>query len=223
MNNEARANRLAGWNGLVFSVLSLIVIPLVVTPPPALGATGEAFAAWYTQHRAGFLLGNYLGIVAFIPGFVQLAVLAARIRAREGAGGWLGPFVLASGTFAYAVFACSLVAFQALPFLVDPGASQAMFAVGTLGAVWFALDGLAAIPMILAVGWAALATQALPRWFAHLSWPLAALALLMSFGGLVEEPAWLAGGGAATFAGFVAFFAWTFALGVLFLRAGRSG
>jgi hypothetical protein len=221
---EPRALRVAGFCGLVFSVLSLIVIPLVVTPPtppPALGATAEVFAAWYAQHRGGFLIGNYLGIAAFTPGFVQLAVLAARIRAREGASGWMAPFVLASGTFTYAVFACSLVAFQALPFLVDPKASQAMLAMGTFGSVWFALDGLAALPMIVAVGWATLATQALPRWFAHLSWAVAALALLMSLGGLVDQPVWLAGGGTATFVGFVAFFVWTFVLGVVFLRLDR--
>ena len=216
--SDPRADRVAGWSGIVFSVLSLIVIPLVVTPPPALGATAEGFAAWYSEHRLGFLVGNYLGIAAFVPGFVQLAVLAARIRARDEPSGWLASFVLASGTFTYAVFACSLVAFQALPFLADPKTPQATLAVGTLGAIWFALDGLVAVPLILAVGWATLATGALPRWFAHLSWAIASLALLMSLGGIVDRPAWLAGGGPATFAGFVGFFVWTFVLGVLFLR-----
>src|SRR5262245_27400105 len=111
---ERRALRIAGVSGIVFSILSLIVVPLVATPasstPPVLGATAEGFAAWYALHRTGFLIGNYLGILAFVPGFVQLAVLAAHIRAREGASGWLAPFVLGSGAFAYAVLACSLVA-----------------------------------------------------------------------------------------------------------------
>src|SRR5262245_57764551 len=124
-----RTHRLAGWSGIVFSILSLIVIPLAVTPPPALGSTADGFATWYSEHRVGFLVGNYLGIAAFVPGFVQLAVLAARIRAREPASGWLAALVLASGTFTYAVFACSLVAFQALPFLVDPKTPQAILAV----------------------------------------------------------------------------------------------
>ena len=93
-----------------------------------------------------------------------------------------------------------------------------MFALGTLGAIWFALDGLAAVPMLLAVGWATLATRALPRWFAHMTWGVAALALLMSAGALAPRPAWLAAGGPATAVGFVAFFVWTFVLGVIFLR-----
>ena len=75
--------------------------------------------------------------------------------------------MLASGTFTYGVFACSLIAFQALPFLVDPASPQATLAMGTLASIWFSLDGLAAIPFLLAVGWATLATKTvLPRGFA---------------------------------------------------------
>ena len=51
--------------------------------------------------------------------------------------------------------------------------------MGTLGAVWFSLDGLAAIPLLVAVGWAALATQVLPRWFANFSRVVVVLALVM--------------------------------------------
>ncbi|HRG94805.1 MAG TPA: hypothetical protein PLR99_01080 [Polyangiaceae bacterium] len=223
--DERRASRVGGVCGLVFAALSLVVVPLVAapaTPPAALGASGETFAAWYVAHRAGFLVGNYLGIAAFIPGFVQLAVLAARIRAREartdGALPWLSGLLLASGTFTYAVFGCSLVAFQAMPFLLDPAAPQASLAMGTLTSVWFALDGLAALPMLLAVAWAVAATGFLPRWVAWLSGAVAALALLMSVGALFDAPPWLAAGGPATFLGFVAFFAWTGALAVAMMR-----
>ena len=211
--------RLAGWAGILFSLLSLIVIPLVATPsapPPVLGANGADIAAWYAAHRTGFLIGNYLGIVAFFPGFVQLAVLGARIRRLEGEGGWLASLVLTTGTFGYAIFACSLILFQLLPFLPEPTEARPF---GWLAAVWFALDGLAALPVVLAVGWATLRTGALPRWIAHLSWVVAAAALVMSLGGLTVTPAWLAGGGPATFAGFVAFFLWTFAIGVAMVRA----
>src|SRR4051812_39532502 len=146
--NDARAFRLAGWAGIVFSVLSLIVIPLAAAPPPALGASGNTIMAWYTAHRTGFLIGNYLGIAAFFPGFVQLVALAARVRRREGADGWLASLVLTTGTFTYAIFACSLVVFQLLPFLVTPGLAEPF---GWFGALWFALDGLAALPLVLAV------------------------------------------------------------------------
>lgn len=216
--DEKRSLRVAGWCGIAFSLLSLIVLPFAFPPPPALGASGAAFAAWYSEHRLGFLVGNYLGIAAFFPGFVQLAVLAARVRRLEGDGGWLSSLVLSTGVFAYAVFACSLVVFQLMPFLIAPRHEAAAEVMGTFGAIWFALDGLAALPFVLAVGWAAVSTGALPRWFANASWVAAALALVMSLGGLTVRPQWLAGGGPATGAGFIAFFAWTAALAVIFLR-----
>lgn len=218
---DARSLRIAGWNGIVFSILSLIVIPLTAGGSqelPALGATAEQFAAWYGAHKTGFLVGNYLGIAAFIPGFVQLAILAARIRAKDDAKGFFGGFVLATGTFTYAVFATSLVAFQVLPFLVDPASPQATLAMGTLGAIWFSLDGLAAIPMLVAVGWATLATGVFPRWFASLSWVTIAIAVVMSVGAVFDKPAWLAAGAQATLFGFFAFFVWTGVLSVLMLR-----
>jgi hypothetical protein len=214
-----RAFRLGGWAGIVFSILSLIVIPLVavpVAPLPALGAPGDSFVAWFQAHRTGFLVGNYLGIAAFIPGFLQLAVLGARVRNVEGPDGFLASLVLTTGTFTYAVFACSLALFQVLPFLVDPQAAQAL---GWFASVWFALDGLAAMSLVLAVGWAALRTGVLPRWLVSTSWIVAAIALVMSLGSLTATPAWLAGGGPATFGGFIAFFLWTGALAVAMLRA----
>jgi hypothetical protein len=144
-------------------------------------------------------------------------VLGARVRRLESPNGFLASLVLTTGTFGYGVLACSLVLFQVLPFLDDPRSAEAF---GKLGAVWFSLDGVAALPLVLAVGWATLRTGVLPRWFSHASGAVAALALVMSLGSLTAAPTWLAGGGPMTFAGFVAFFAWTFALAVAMLRTG---
>jgi hypothetical protein len=221
--NTRREDRVAGWAGVVFSVLSLIVIPLAFPPPPALGASGPVFAEWYGAHRWGFLIGNYLGIAAFIPGLLQLAIVAHRIkRAEAEKDGWLGPLVIASGTFTYAVFGCSLVVFQTLPFLTSARLEGPMEAMGSFATIWFALDGLAALPLVLAVGWAVLATGFLPSWFARFSWLVAVLCLVMSLGSLTSEPAWLAGGEPATALGFVAFFGWTLTLAILFLRRARE-
>ncbi len=213
------SRRLAGWCGIAFSLLSLIVLPLVsFSAPPPLGAEGSALSAWYASHRLGFLVGNYLGLVAFVPGFVQLAALGGRIRQLEGAGGWLSTLVVASGTFTYAVFACSLVVFQALPFLVGPRLYSEMEAMGILATLWFSLDGLAAVPLIVAVAVATARTGALPKGFTGASWAVAALALAMSLGALTATPPWFAAGGALTGLGFLVFFAWTFAIGVVFLK-----
>jgi hypothetical protein len=217
---SAAERRFAGWCGIVFSVLSLIVAPMVAFSfPPGLGGDVPSVAAWYGAHKLSFLVGNYLGIVAFVPGFVQLVALAARVKKLEGPDGWLGALVVATGTYGYAVFACSLVVFQAMPFLASPHLQGPIESMHTLASVWFALDGLAAVPLVLAVGWATRRTGALPKAFATASWIVAALAILMSLGSLTTKPAWLAAGNNATGLGFIAFFAWTLAIGVAFLRA----
>lgn len=223
--DERRADRLSGWAGIVFSVLSLVVFPLVLSPPapPIVGQSGAEVAVWFDLHRTGFLVGNYLGVAAFLPGFVQLTVLAARIRRAEGEGGFIATLVLTTGTFGYAVFACSLIAFQAMPFLLAPHLQSSIEALGSLTTVWFALDGLAAFPLVIAVGIATVTTGVLPRWFARLSWVVAALALAMSIGALTTSPSWLAAGGAVTGVGFIGFFVWTFVLGVTFLRRMPAG
>jgi hypothetical protein len=214
--DEAKAQRLGGIAGIAFSVLSLIVIPLALPPPPPLGASAAETAVYFAAHRMPFLVGNYLGIAAFVPGFVQLAIFAARVRRLEGPNGWLSGFALASGTFTYAVFGCSLVVFQILPFLT---ADAGMFAFHTFANVWFALDGLAALPFVLALGWVAKETTALPRSFVPFSAVIGIFLLVMSLGSFSATPEWLAGGGPATAIGFVGFFAWTFVWSIAMIRS----
>lgn len=226
--DATRAHRIAGIAGLAFALLSLVVIPLTIvptshgtTPVPGSTAIGPT-TRWYQEHRPGFLAGNYLGLAAFFPGFVQLAVLYAEIRKREGATGWLAILVFGCGVFAYAVFGCSLAIFQAMPFLTDPAVPEATRGLSTLSMIWFSLDGLAALPFVASVAWAVAATRALPKWFAVYSWITALAVVLMSLGALVERPRWLAAGGTATDVGFVAFFGWIAVIAVLFLRMKRS-
>jgi hypothetical protein len=221
--DQRRAHKTAGVAGLVFAALSLVVIPLTLAPESQGGAATSATVLgpsirWYQQHRAGFLVGNYLGLAAFFAGFVQLAVLYAEIRKREGAAGWLAILVFGCGTFAYAMFGCSLVIFQTMPFLLDPAMPQATRGLSTLSMISFALDGLGAAPFVAAVAWAVGTTHVLPKWFAVLSWITVGIAVLMSLGALVESPRWLAVGGTATDLGFVAFFVWIAVMAVLFLR-----
>jgi hypothetical protein len=216
--DEGRANRVAGWAGVVFSILSLIVLPLLGPGlPPVLGASGEAFATYFEEHRVGFLVGNYLGIAAFFPGFVQLVVLAARFRKVEGPTGFFAALILTTGTFGYAVFASSLALFQVLPFMTVANA-QSAHAMGSVASVWFALDGLAALPLVVSVAWATRAIGVLPGWFGRFSMVVAVACLAMSTGALTTQPAWLAGGGLITGVGFVVFFLWTLVLAILFVR-----
>lgn len=222
--DQSRALRIGGIAGLVFVALSLVVIPLTLAPTthgslPIPGSTAFGPSTrWYQEHRPGFLVGNYLGLAAFFPGFVQLAVLCAAIRKRESAAGFFGILVFGCGTFAYAVFGCSLLIFQAMPFLLDPSVPQATRALSTLSMIAFSLDGLAALPFVVSVAWTVEVTRVLPKWFAIFSWITAVLTLLMSLGALVESPRWLAAGGTATDVGFVGFFVWIAVIAVLLLR-----
>jgi hypothetical protein len=218
--DERRLQRIGGGCGIAFVVLSLAVVPFSVAPPPlpTIGASGADFAAWYAAHRVGFLVGNWLGVAAFVPGFVQLAVLAAAVRKREGETPFFSALVLGSGTFAYAVFCASLCAFQAMPFLVDPSRADAADALGTLTSAWFALDGLVGLPLVLALAWAGRATGTLPGPVVAAAAPVGVGLLVMSLGALTTTPAWLAAGGPATAGGFVLFFAWLLAVSIAQLR-----
>jgi hypothetical protein len=200
-----------------------VVLPAVApVGPPTLGGDASAFVAWFSEHRRGFLWGNYFGIAAFFPGFIQLAVLGARVKRLDGPHGFLGSLVVSSGTFAYSVFACSLAVFQVLPFLAQPRLEGGMEAMGSLAQVWFALDGLVAAPLVLSVAWAALSVAVLPRWFAYFSLAIAGVVVVGSFGSMTTSPTWLAAGGALTGMAFVAIFSWTLVLSVVQLKQARA-
>jgi hypothetical protein len=214
----AKEARLAGAAGILFSVLSLIVVPLSPELGPPLGATADEIAGYYVRHRSGFLVGNYLGIAAFLPGFVQLVIVSSWVRRREDRQAWLGTLVLTTGTFAYAVGAVVLIVFQAVPFLLQGEGRVSMLGVASLANVGFSLFCLAAMPFLASLGWATLATGVLPRWFGWTSLACALGAIGVSLGALVTEPRWLAAGGLATGLGFFGFFAWTFVLALLSFR-----
>jgi hypothetical protein len=160
------------------------------------------------------LLGNYLGVAAFLPGFVELAIVARWIRRREGPDGWLASLVLATGTYGYADGTVVLVVFQVLPFL-GGNDGAAMYGLANVG---FALFPLMGLPFVVSIGWASLKTAVFPRWFGWASFASAPLAVGVSLGALMTEPRWLAAGGAATGAGFVGFFGWALVLAVLSWR-----
>src|SRR4051812_33871242 len=101
--DATKERRLAGAAGILFAVLSLAVIPLSPEIGAPIGSSADELVGYYIRHRFGFLLGNYLGVAAFLPGFVQLVITSSWIRRREEPHGWLGSLVLATGTFAYSV------------------------------------------------------------------------------------------------------------------------
>lgn len=220
MSEWPKGRYLAGAAGIVFATLSLIVIPLSPELPPPVGASAGAISGYYVKHGLSFLIGNYLGVVAFLPGFVQLAYLAALVHRNEAQDGWLGSLVLVTGTFAYGFIAGVLLVFQALPFILRD--DSAALALGAFASVGFALAFVPVSAFAFTVAWATFATRVFGRWFAYVSLFVGFLAVFASTGALTTSPAWLAGGGLCTNAAFVTFFGWTFVLAVLFLKGDRK-
>jgi hypothetical protein len=217
-HDRSSERRIAGGAGIVFALLSLIVVPLAPEIGPPVGATADEIAGFFGRNRFGFLLGNYLGIAAFLPGFVQLVIVSTWVRRREDEHGWLGKLVLTTGTFAYAVGAVVLIVFQVVPFLLEGEGRVSLAGLGGLASVSFGLFLLTAMPLLASVGWATLATGVFPRWFGHVSLACALGATFVSLGSLTTQPWWFAAGGLATGIGFILFFTWTFVLAILCLR-----
>jgi hypothetical protein len=211
--------RIAGLAGILFVVSSLIVIPLSPVIPPPLGSSAAEISAYYAGHGIPFLIGNYLGVAAFLPGFVQLAFLTALVRRAEGGDGWLAPLVLGTGTFAYGFGAVALTLFQALPFVIAPGMEPAVHGVAGLANVGFALFFLPASAFAGSVAWAVLSTRVLGRWLGYAGAFVALVSFVASLGALTTTPRWLAGGGVASSLALVLFFVWLLALALTFLRS----
>src|SRR5688572_29857880 len=76
-------NRIAGWAGIAFFVLSGIIVAVASFWPP-LGAGAGEIVTWYRAHRMPFLVGNYLAAVAAVPSFIQIAYLCMMVRRAEG-------------------------------------------------------------------------------------------------------------------------------------------
>ena len=210
-----RGAKVAGWAGIVFLVLSCVVV--VVSPSwPSLGATQGEVVAYYRAHRLPFLVGNYLAIAALIPGFVQLGFLVGVFRRAEGEGGWLWIVVLGSGVAAYALGGAVLVVYQVIPFELEAGQEAVAKGFSDLGGAGLALFLLAQLGYVLAVTWASVATRALPRWHAALGVGVAILSLTGSLGAIVTPPL-LAGGGPGSCVPAGAFFVWNTVIAVIFL------
>src|SRR5437879_13680388 len=109
--------RLAGLAGILFSALSVAIIPFSPEIGAPIGSSADELVSYYVRHHSGFLLGNYLGVAAFLPGFIQLAIVSSWIRRLDEPHGWLGSLAHSRGSFAYSPGPCRLVVSQVLPFI----------------------------------------------------------------------------------------------------------
>ncbi|MFT3839274.1 MAG: hypothetical protein QM723_19990 [Myxococcaceae bacterium] len=207
----------AGWAGVLFVVLSGVIVVVAPFWPP-LGASAGEVATWYREHRMPFLVGNYLAIAAAVPSFVQLAALSMMIKRAEGEGGWLWIAVLGSVLLAHAAGAMALTAYQTVPFELGAGQEAVAKGLNDFAGTSFATFLCALSGFCLFNSWAVFKTGVLPRWYGGLGVPLVPLCLFASLGEIWSEPRWLAGGGLLTTAVTGLFFWWCGVLAVLMLR-----
>ncbi len=209
--------RAAAFHGIAFAVLSAAIFPAVAPDlHPTLGSNAESVLAFHAAHRLPFLIANYLGVVAMLPGLVKVAYLAARFRQAEEKGGWLWILVLASGIFALAIGTADLMTFQTIPFLAKPGLEVGAKVLSDLASSGFALFLVAEAGFTFAIVWATIATRALPRWVAWVGIPVGGVALIGSLGS-VWTPGVLAGGGVISCIGLGAFLVWFAGIDLVFL------
>jgi hypothetical protein len=189
-----------------------------VTAPilPTLTASGSEIVSYFANNQTGFLVGNYLGAVALLPGFLVVAYLTAQIRAGEPDGGSLWVLVVVSNTVAFASAMVIFVLLQTAA-VVAPGAPpQTAKAFSDAGNMAFAFFFL---PMGAAVGsmaWGFLATRTMAGWVAWLGLGAAVIQLVGSLGTVIVTGP-VAAGGIATLAAFVAFIAWFALVSVVLL------
>src|SRR5438105_12938327 len=135
MNNKTSA-RIAGISGILFVILSLAILA-AGPPPPTLTSPAQEIVAYYPAYRLAFLIGNYLGVLAFVPGFVLMAYLTGLLKQAEGEAGWLWIIVLGSFLVTAAVSIADLILFQATAISADPGNEAVAKALSDLANLGF--------------------------------------------------------------------------------------
>ncbi len=213
-----KGHRAAGVAAIAFALLSLAIFPAVapdVLPP--LGASPASVSAYFASHRMPFLIGNYLGIAALVPGLVTLSYLCALFRRAEEPEGWSWLIVMSSGVLFFGVAAVDLIVFQVVPFLSTPGLEASARVASDIAEAAFALLMLPALAFTLSVAWSIHQTSALPRWIATSGVVTAILSLVASFGAIWTPP-WLVAGGPVTSLVLVVLAGWFVAIGVVLVR-----
>jgi hypothetical protein len=229
--NDLRVFQWTGWFGLAGGILLLFEIPLWILPgaPPLINDT-VAHAQYLADIRVIALtrvlldMLMYMSLMVFFAGFRQLIV---KTRAEYE---WVGTLAFVAGGIWWAV---SLVAdgleggavLDTLGGNVDPSAMRGLVE-GTIliynGSIAFAVTAL----FMASVGFAILATGALPRWIGWLAWVSVFLCLLAipSMYAEVVDPSgfYNATGWGPTIVANVPPLIWFFAASIAMIRKGRN-
>ena len=207
--------RLAGISGVLFVVLSAAVV--VTAPPiPTLEASGADIVTYYSAHQTGFLIGNYLGALAVVPGFLVLVYLATMIRDAEAGRGSLWILVIVTNATALAAAMTVFVLFQTAAVVAPTAQVSTAKAFSDASNTAFAFSFLPLGAVAGSASWGFLGTGTMPRWLGWSGLVVALLQLVGSLGTvLITGP--LAAGGPVTLVSFSALLAWLLVIAILLI------
>ena len=203
---------IAGVCGLAYAGLSL-AIALLVPAFPGTDADSTSVVAYYTAHRTAFLWGNYLGILALLPGIPFLAHVVLRVRECDHAErDWLALIVAIGAVLSHAVGLVDLVFFQLVPLIVGMAEPSVIKALSDLACIGFGAFFAAAAGYAGVFAWAARATRTFSRGQVVVALLCAVSCGVASVGVMVVDGP-LAIGRVPTMVAFIMFVVWGFSLG----------
>ena len=182
--SERRWVRFAPLTGVLAVILWIIGLSIVETAAdqPDTDAAAAEFVTFFDEAAGRLVAGAFLFMLGSAVFLWFLGTLRARIRASEGEPGRIASIVFAAGIVTAAMAMAFMAPHAAGGFAageqeaaLEPGAAQALFFLDD----GFFIAGEAALAIFfLAVGIAALRTDALPVWLAWASLVLGVAALL---------------------------------------------
>lgn len=208
--------RLAGWSGIIFVVLSL-VITVLVPPLPRLDQIEAEVFAYYHGFGGRFLLGNYLAMCAAVPSFVFFSCLVLQLKEKEGSGGWLWIAVLTTMIVAHAVGAVDLFLFQMTAYAGGQFDAPNIKLLADLACMGFGFFFLTQAAFAAYTAWGIFVTRAFAPVHAWIGVATAISSLLASLGTVMTQGVWTIGG-PLTAPGFLIFFVWVLGLSGACLR-----
>jgi hypothetical protein len=223
MKTFDRPSILAGFSGLLFVGLSLVIVAMV-PPLPSLDKSAAEITTYYTTHGRLFLLGNYLATFAAVPSFIFFSFLVWQIKKNEDEG-WLWIAILMTTVIAHSVGAVDLIFFQMAAHLGANGlgggqsaAAEILKMVSDLACLGFGFFFIMQGALAIYVAWAIFKTRVFSPLHAWLGLLTGVFSFLASLG-TVQTTGPLTIGGPVTTIGFLIFFVWIAGMSVAMMRS----
>lgn len=215
--------RLQAATGMIYVLIALTAL-LIVSPPPAAGASAREIATFYTVHGTAFMVGGYVCIAGEIFYLWFIAYLRRVLGQAEGGVHQLSTLSFGAGvsvsTISFAVAGIG----QTLPCLArDPSALSILKILSDIVDTGFTTIFIPAILLVGAASVVMLRTSILPRWVGILGLVIAVLQLFGSLSLAVMPGSFLTSGGPSTIVAYLSLLLWLVVVsGTLVVKVGSA-